>query len=171
MLTGEEGYSRKAVNVLRLVRDAVERYPSAFGYALGAMDFYLSTPKEVVVVSPSEGGADDARALAVMLAGESVTADEALASGLVNRVVGEGEVENAAIELANRIGGFAPLAVRACLRAVTEGAHLELARGLELEAELFAQLFSTEDVREGTSAFLEKRKPDFKGKCCVIIDK
>ena len=64
VLTGEEGYSRKAVNVLRLVRDAVERYPSAFGYALGAMDFYLSTPKEVVIVSPSGGGADDARALA-----------------------------------------------------------------------------------------------------------
>jgi uncharacterized protein YyaL (SSP411 family) len=63
-LTGDEGYGRKAVNVLRLVRDAVERYPSAFGYALGALDFYLSTPKEVVIVSPAEGGADDARALA-----------------------------------------------------------------------------------------------------------
>ncbi len=63
-LTGDEGYSRKAVNVLRLVRDAVERYPSAFGYALGAMDFYLSTPKEVVIVSPSEGGSEGARSLA-----------------------------------------------------------------------------------------------------------
>ena len=50
VLTGNDDYRRKAVNVLRLVRDAVERYPSAFGYALGAMDFYLSTPKEIVVV-------------------------------------------------------------------------------------------------------------------------
>jgi hypothetical protein len=50
VLTGKEDYRRKAVNVLRLVRDAVERYPSAFGYALGAIDFYLSTPKEIVVV-------------------------------------------------------------------------------------------------------------------------
>ena len=65
VLTGDEGYSRKAVNVLRLVRDAIERYPSAFGYALGAADFYLSTPKEVVIVSPSEVSGDDgARALA-----------------------------------------------------------------------------------------------------------
>ena len=64
VLTGDESYGRKAVNVLRLVRDAVERYPSAFGYALGAMDFYLSTPKEIVIVSPSGGGGDDARVLA-----------------------------------------------------------------------------------------------------------
>jgi uncharacterized protein len=64
VLTGEEGYSRKAVNVLRLVRDAVERYPSAFGYALGAMDFHLSTPKEVAIVSPRDGGSEDARSLA-----------------------------------------------------------------------------------------------------------
>ncbi len=56
VLTGNEGYRRKAVNVLRLVRDAVERYPSAFGYALGAVDFYLSTPREIVIVS---GGDDE----------------------------------------------------------------------------------------------------------------
>ncbi|HEX8118868.1 MAG TPA: hypothetical protein VF521_16440, partial [Pyrinomonadaceae bacterium] len=54
VLTGNEGHRRKAVNVLRLVRDAVERYPSAFGYALGAIDFYLSTPKEIVVVGEAE---------------------------------------------------------------------------------------------------------------------
>ncbi|HWS88492.1 MAG TPA: thioredoxin domain-containing protein [Pyrinomonadaceae bacterium] len=54
VLTGNEDYRRKAVNVLRLVRDAVERYPSAFGYALGAIDFYLSTPKEIVVVGEAE---------------------------------------------------------------------------------------------------------------------
>jgi uncharacterized protein YyaL (SSP411 family) len=53
-LTGEEDFRRKAVNVLRLVRDPIERYPSAFGYALGALDFYLSTPKEIVVVSPGD---------------------------------------------------------------------------------------------------------------------
>jgi uncharacterized protein len=59
VLTGNEDYRRKAVNVLRLVRDAVERYPSAFGYALGAIDFYLSTPREIVVV----GEAEEARPL------------------------------------------------------------------------------------------------------------
>jgi uncharacterized protein YyaL (SSP411 family) len=61
VLTGNEGYRRKAVNVLRLVRDAVERYPSAFGYALGAIDFYLSTPREIVVVSGD--GEEETRAL------------------------------------------------------------------------------------------------------------
>jgi uncharacterized protein YyaL (SSP411 family) len=54
ILTSNEDYRRKAVNVLRLIRDAVERYPSAFGYALGAFDFHLSTPKEIVLVSGRE---------------------------------------------------------------------------------------------------------------------
>jgi uncharacterized protein YyaL (SSP411 family) len=56
-LTGNEDYKRKAVNLLRLLRDTVERYPSGFGYALGAFDFYLSTPKEIVIVSPEGGDA------------------------------------------------------------------------------------------------------------------
>jgi uncharacterized protein YyaL (SSP411 family) len=51
VLTGSEDYRRRGVNLLRLVRDAVERYPSAFGYALGAFDFYLSTPKEIALVT------------------------------------------------------------------------------------------------------------------------
>src|ERR1043166_269866 len=61
-LTGNEDYRRKAVNTLRLVRDAVERYPAAFGYALGALDFYLSTPKEIALITPV--AAPDARPLA-----------------------------------------------------------------------------------------------------------
>ncbi|MDQ3803806.1 MAG: thioredoxin domain-containing protein [Acidobacteriota bacterium] len=56
VLTGNEDYQRKAVSVLRLVRDLAERHPTAFGYALGAFDFYLSTPKEIVVVTPRGGG-------------------------------------------------------------------------------------------------------------------
>jgi uncharacterized protein YyaL (SSP411 family) len=59
-LTDNEDYRRKAVNILRLIRDAIERYPSAFGYALGALDFYLSTPKEIAFITP--GGDSDTRA-------------------------------------------------------------------------------------------------------------
>jgi uncharacterized protein len=62
VLTGNEAYRRKAVNVIRLVHDTVARYPSAFGYTLGAIDFYFSKPKEIVVVSPL-GAEEGARAL------------------------------------------------------------------------------------------------------------
>jgi enoyl-CoA hydratase len=100
-----------------------------------------------------------------MLVGEEVEAEEALRLGLVNRVVEEGRLMDEAELLARSINETAaPLAVRACLEAVTRGARLPTDDALRLEAELFARLFSTEDVREGTRAFLEKRKPVFKGK-------
>lgn len=124
---------------------------------LGLLPVYGGTQRLASIVGRG-------RALAVMLAGETIMADEALQLGIVNRVVEEKEVMHAAMELAGFIAVNAPLAVRACLRAVVEGSQLELKRGLELEAELFAELFATEDTREGTSAFLEKRKPVFKGK-------
>jgi hypothetical protein len=65
--------------------------------------------------------------------------------------------------LAAEIAQLAPLAIRACLRAVNEGLKLPLSDGLALETELFASLFETNDMREGTAAFLEKRKPRFSG--------
>jgi uncharacterized protein YyaL (SSP411 family) len=58
-LTGEEGYRRKATTVFRLVHDAMTRYPSAFGYTLGALDLYLSTPKEIVIVGEKDAGAEE----------------------------------------------------------------------------------------------------------------
>ena len=103
------------------------------------------------------------RALAAMLAGDALTAAEALQLGLVNRVVAPEELLPAAEALAQTLAAQAPLALRACLAAVTRGARLSLTDGLKLEAELFSQLFNTADVREGTRAFLEKRAPEFKG--------
>jgi enoyl-CoA hydratase len=99
-----------------------------------------------------------------MLAGESLPAPEALRLGLVNRVVAPGELLAEAEALARRLAAQAPLALRACLEAVTRGSRLPLEEGLELEVRLFAGLFSTADVREGTRAFLEKRAPRFAGK-------
>jgi enoyl-CoA hydratase len=105
------------------------------------------------------------RALAAMLAGEEIGAEEALRLGLVNRVVEPERLDSEAEALAQSvIDHAAPLAARACLRAVTRGARLPPDEALRLEAELFARLFATEDVREGTRAFLEKRRPVFKGK-------
>ena len=105
------------------------------------------------------------RALAAMIAGEELGAEEALRLGLVNRVVEDDGLAAEAEALANSIAGAAaPLAARACLEAVTRGARMPFDEALRLEAELFGSLFSTEDVREGTRAFLEKRAPDFKGR-------
>lgn len=104
------------------------------------------------------------RALAAMLAGEQIDAEESLHIGLVNRVVEPDRLMPEAESLAQAIiDNAAPLAARACLQAVTRGARLPLDEALRLEAELFARLFATEDVREGTRAFLEKRKPAFRG--------
>jgi enoyl-CoA hydratase len=132
----------------------------------------FSLPETRLGVIPAYGGTQRlaravgaGRALAAMLVGEEVEAEEALRLGLVNRVVEEGRLMDEAELLARSINETAaPLAVRACLEAVTRGARLPTDDALRLEAELFARLFSTEDVREGTRAFLEKRKPVFKGK-------
>ena len=104
------------------------------------------------------------RALELILTPGSINADDALRFGLINRVVAAAELLSTAEELAREIAQLAPLAIRACLKAVVGGSELPLAEGLALEAKLFASLFATEDMREGTLAFLEKRKPAFKGK-------
>jgi enoyl-CoA hydratase len=98
-----------------------------------------------------------------MLPGKTVSAEEALRFGLVNHVVPAVELLARAEGLAREIAQLAPLAIRACLEAVNRGTQLPLAEGLALETKLFASLFDTDDVREGTSAFLEKRSPVFKG--------
>lgn len=139
---------------------------------LAARGARLSLPETTLGVIPAYGGtqrlarsAGNARALAAMLAGESINADEALRLGLVNRVVEEESLLTEAETLAHSIiATAAPLAARACLEAVTRGTRMPVEEGLKLEAELFASLFNTADVREGTRAFLEKRKPKFEGR-------
>lgn len=139
---------------------------------VASSDARFGLPETGLGVIPAYGGTlrlaravGRGRALAAMLSGEEVGADEALRLGLVNRVVPPERLPAEAEALARAvIETSAPLAARACLEAVTRGARLPLDEALELEAELFAQLFSTEDAREGTRAFLEKRKPVFKGK-------
>lgn len=131
----------------------------------------LGLPEVKLGVIPAYGGTQrlaravgEARALELMLTGESVSAEEAQRIGLVNRVVEPERVLAEAKSLADEIARLAPLATRVCLAAVTRGLDLPLEEGLKLERELFSRLFSTEDMREGTLAFLEKRPPRFKGK-------
>jgi enoyl-CoA hydratase/carnithine racemase len=91
-------------------------------------------------------------------------ATEALKKGSINKTAPLERIEAEAFSLAEKISQIAPLAVRACLKAVIGGGKLSLAEGLKLETELFAEIFSTADMREGTRAFLEKRRPNFQGK-------
>lgn len=92
------------------------------------------------------------------------SAKEALKLGLINKVVSFENIEKEAFELAEKISLRAPLAIRAFLKAVNRGMQMPLEDGLKLETELFTRIFSTADMREGTGAFLEKRKPVFEGK-------
>ena len=131
----------------------------------------FSLPEVKLGVIPAYGGTQrmsraigNGRALAVMLAGHVVSAEEALQLGLVNRVTEPENLLADSLALVHEIMQLAPLAIRACLEAVTRGLSLPLEEGLKLESELFSSLFATEDMREGTRAFLEKRKPSFKGK-------
>jgi enoyl-CoA hydratase len=131
----------------------------------------FSLPETSLGVIPGYGGTQrlaratgSGRALELMLTGAELSADEALRTGLVNATVAPAALLAEAETLARKIAKLAPLAIRACLKAVTLGLTLPLAEGLELEAELFSGLFATEDVREGTRAFLEKRAPVFQGK-------
>lgn len=105
-----------------------------------------------------------ARAMEILLTNQKVDAQTALSIGLVNRVVKQEELMDAAMELAQKICTLAPLAVTAIKRCVCEGCELPLERGLALENEIGLTLYQTEDYEEGRAAFREKRAPRFKGK-------
>lgn len=100
-------------------------------------------------------------AMWLCLSGEIVDARTALQMGLVERVVAPDELLDAAKKLAATIAAKAPLAIAACKRAINNGAHLSIDDALELEAIEFGTLVDTSDFREGTGAFLEKRKPNW----------
>ena len=104
------------------------------------------------------------RALDLVLTGRHVTADEALAIGLVTRVVPSAMLLDEARALAAVLAAKPAVAVRHALDAVNRGVEQPFADGCALEASLFALCVATEDMREGTAAFIEKRKPAFTGK-------
>jgi enoyl-CoA hydratase len=106
----------------------------------------------------------EGRAMELCLTGEMIGAEEAWRIGLVNRVVEPAELMGAARELAGKILSKGPLAIRFAMEAIHRGLSLPLAEGLALEANLFGLSASTEDRAEGVAAFLEKRKPAFRGR-------
>jgi enoyl-CoA hydratase len=104
------------------------------------------------------------RALEMILTGDPVDAERALASGLANRVVEPDALLPEAERLAGAILGKGPVAVRLALEAVLRGEAAGPVEGLRAERYLFGLAASTEDMKEGTAAFLEKRKPAFRGR-------
>jgi len=103
------------------------------------------------------------RAMRYVLTGDSFTAHDALAMGLVSDVVPDEEVESRAIGLATAIAALPPLAVQQAKELLVLGANVTLEAGLALEAKTNQILFASSDKSEGMAAFIEKRKPRFKG--------
>ena len=104
------------------------------------------------------------RALQIILSGEIINAQEAYRIGLVNEVVPAADVITRAEAILKQIFSNAPIAVKYSLEAVNKGLETSVAEGLSLEASLFGLCAGTEDKREGTQAFLQKRAPQFQGR-------
>lgn len=104
-----------------------------------------------------------ARAKELIFAARRVSATEAHAMGLANRVVPAAELGSAAMEMAQQIAANAPLAVRGAKHAIDTGLDVGLAAGIEVEAAAYALLLPTEDRLEGLAAFAEKRRPKYRG--------
>ncbi len=103
-------------------------------------------------------------ALELCLTGAPINAQRAYELGIVTRVVAPEVLDEAVSALADQLAAAAPLAAAGILDAVLQGGEAGIDQGLEFETQGFALAFSTEDMREGTSAFLEKRKAEFKGR-------
>jgi len=155
------------------------------GYALGgglelamACDIRIASenarfglPETALSIIPGAGGTQrlvrlvgKGRALEMILTGRAVDAEEARAIGLVTKVVPQAELVDAARESAGQILSKGPLAVRLARLAVQTGSETDQRTGLVVERLAQALLYASEDKQEGTSAFIEKRKPDFKGR-------
>lgn len=103
-----------------------------------------------------------AKAKELMFLGEPLTAQEALNIGLVNHVAEAGMGMKKALAMAEVISGYSLQALSRIKRAVNEGIYKTIEEGLEIELDLFTEVFATKDVREGVQAFIEKRSPSFK---------
>lgn len=131
----------------------------------------FSQPEINLGIMPGGGGTQrltrligEGRSMEIMLTGDMIDAATALKFGLVNYVWPAAELETKTMELAAKISEKAPIALQLCKEAVKFASRSNLDEGLRREVDLFAICFSTEDKQEGVSAFLEKRKPVFKGR-------
>jgi enoyl-CoA hydratase len=169
---------------------AIERFPKPViaavnGFALGggcelalachiriaSENAKLGLPEVTLGIIPGYGGTQrmarllgKGKALELILTGDRIGAEEAERIGLVNKVVPADQLMATAEELARKIATRGPLAVRAAIEAVMSGSEMPFDEGQLLEATLFGLLASTEDMKEGMGAFLEKRTANFQNK-------
>jgi enoyl-CoA hydratase/carnithine racemase len=104
------------------------------------------------------------RATELILTGDTIPAPQALQMGLVNKVVPAAQLMRESQGLARKVAEKSRIAVSAALRAISGGAHLPMEEGLTLERKQFEIMSASEDIREGVTAFLQKRRPEFKDK-------
>ena len=128
----------------------------------------LGLPEVSLGIIPGYGGTQRlprlvgmGKALELILTGDHVTAEDAHRIGLVNGVCEPGELLDHCKKVAGRIVSRGPTAVALAKQAARRGAHLPLDEGLDLEADLFGMISSTDEMKEGLTAFLEKRKPSW----------
>lgn len=131
----------------------------------------FSQPEINLGIMPGGGGTQrlahligEGRAMELILTGDMIDAETALKFGLVNQMHPAEDLEAKTMELAKKIAEKAPVALQLCKEAVKFASRSNLDEGLRREVDLFAICFSTEDKQEGVTAFLEKRKPEFKGR-------
>ncbi|MBX3046424.1 MAG: enoyl-CoA hydratase/isomerase family protein [Anaerolineales bacterium] len=131
----------------------------------------FAQPEIKLGIMPGAGGTQrlaraigPARAMEMVLTGEPLAAEAALQAGLVNRVVADEQVLDAALELAGVVAERPAVAVRLARQALRYGLERTLLEGMELERRNYLMTYDTQDQKEGMGAFLEKRKPEFRGK-------
>jgi enoyl-CoA hydratase len=181
-----KGFAQRGQNIFKRLEDLSKPVIAAInGYALGggcelalachiriaSENASLGQPEVNLGVIPGYGGTQrlprvvgSSMALQMILTGQVIDANEAFRIGLVNRVVPPDELIPTVDKLAQTILSRGPVAVRQALYAVKYGTQVSLSEGLDIEANLFGDVCNTEDKTEGTTAFLEKRKPEFKNK-------
>jgi enoyl-CoA hydratase len=183
---GGRGHAMRGQHVLDLIENMGKPVIAAInGYALGggcelamactiriaADTARLGQPEINLGLIPGYAGTQRlarlvgrGRALELLLTGDQITAAEAYRLGLVNHVVPAAELMTAARALAAALASKAPVAARFIIDAVNRGLEMPFAEAQVHEATLFGLVATTDDMREGTRAFLDKRKPEFKGK-------
>ncbi len=170
--------------------DAMEDFPKPViaminGYALGggcelamACDIRIAStraklgqPEIKLGIIPGGGGTQrlpriigEGKAMELILTGDMIDAEEALRLGLLNLVVPPDQLEAKTMEIADKIAAMSSVALQMAKKSVKNAARLALQAGLEAETDLFILCFTSEDKEEGVRAFLEKRKPVFRGR-------